>query len=55
MSFLKRTTLANVVSAFCIIISLLYFVYVKNTDGVVFLVGSAVGYLYGRRTQEASR
>ena len=52
MSFLKRTTLANVVSAFCIIASLLYFIYVRNTDGVVFLVGSAVGYLYGRQQRQ---
>lgn len=43
---ISKTTVANVVSAVCVVGALAFFMYTKNTDGVTFLAGAGVGYLF---------
>jgi hypothetical protein len=45
---ITRTTVANITSAILVIAGIAYFIYTKNTDGVMFLAGSGVGYLFGK-------
>jgi len=45
----SKSSVANVVSAIIAVGSLIYFIYTGNTDGVLFLAGAAIGYLFGRR------
>jgi len=51
LDWIKKTTIANVVSAACIIMALAYAIWQKNTDLVTFIGGSAIGYLFGQRTK----
>ena len=44
--FLNRTTVANVIAGVLAIIGMAYFVWTKNTDGVMFATGTALGWLY---------
>ena len=43
-----KTTLANIVGAIILLVSLGYFVYTRNNEGVMMLVGAAVGWFYGK-------
>ena len=52
MAWWKKTNLANVTSAFILIAVTLYFIYTKNNEGVMTLLGFAGGYLYGRRREQ---
>ncbi|MEM2185276.1 MAG: hypothetical protein QXO99_08395 [Candidatus Methanomethylicia archaeon] len=52
MYFLKKTTLANVVGATCIILGLLYGIKEGKAELVGLIVGSAVSYFYGRYQQQ---
>jgi len=47
-----KTTLANIVGAFILIASTLYFIYTKNTEGLMMLAGAALGWFYGWRRQQ---
>jgi len=44
--YLNRTTVANVVAGFLAVMGMLYFVATQNTDGVMFVTGTALGWLY---------
>jgi len=52
MAWWRKTNLANVVSAFILVTAMLFFIWVKNVEGIMILVGFAGGYLYGRRAEE---
>ncbi|MCS7369075.1 MAG: hypothetical protein NDF57_05135 [archaeon GBS-70-058] len=52
MSWWKKTSLANITSAFILVSATLYFIFTKYNDGIMFLVGFAAGWLYGRRMQQ---
>ena len=43
---ISKTTVANVVAGLCVIGALAFFMYTGNTDGVTFLAGAGVGYLF---------
>jgi len=43
---INRTSLANIVAAFCVVAGLLYFAYTSNTDGMLFLTGCGTGWLF---------
>jgi len=47
-----KTTLANVISGVCIILGMGYFICTKNTEGVMFIVGGCIGYLFGRQARQ---
>ena len=40
-----KTSIANVVSGLAIVLGLGYFIATKHTEGVIFIVGAAIGYL----------
>ena len=42
----SKTTIANLVAGACVIGALGYFIAIRHTDGVVFLAGSGIGYLF---------
>jgi hypothetical protein len=42
---IPKTTVANLVAAFCVVSAMTYFIYTKDTNGVMFLAGAGVGYL----------
>ena len=52
MAWWRKTNLANVTSAVILVMAMLYFVYTKNSEGVMTMVGFTAGYLYGRRREE---
>jgi hypothetical protein len=45
----SKAAVASVVSAVVILGGLVYAIQTRNTDLVTFMVGAAVGYLYGKR------
>jgi len=49
MAWLKKTSLANVVAAFCIVTITCYFIYKGNIEGLSYILGFVLGYYYGRR------
>ena len=44
-----KTTLANIVGSIILLASLGYFIWQKNTEGIMMLVGSALGWFYGKQ------
>lgn len=50
--WLDKASVANVVSAFCVIGGLIYGCYTRNGELVSFIVGAAVGYLLKRKAEE---
>jgi len=44
--YLNKTTIANVVAGFLAVSGMIYFIATKNTDGVMFVTGTALGWLY---------
>jgi len=48
----RKTTIANVVSAACTLAALAFFIATKNTDGVMFVGGAAIGYLFGQKAKK---
>ena len=46
-SIFMKTSIANIVSGISILAGLYILYILGNTDGVMFIVGGATGYLYG--------
>ena len=45
---LTKTKLANIAAFICVVVSLGYFIAMKDPKGVMFLAGAGVGYLFKR-------
>lgn len=43
---ISKTTMATIVSAIIVLAGIAYFIWIRNTDGVMFVTGAGIGYLF---------